>query len=134
MNFILFNQSTGQIIGGFECAPGDEVSRLAPGQGAIEGNASHMDAHIDLATMLVATGAIDCRSLDERKRDQWADVKAERSRLELATFTCAGLTYDCNSAALAGATLSAVIAKMAGAPWSQTWVLADNSVAVCGAR
>lgn len=70
----------------------------------------------------------DTRSLDECKADKWADVKAERSRLEASTFECAGLTFDCNGPAIAGATLAAVIAKMAGTPWSQPWVLADNSV------
>lgn len=82
---------------------------------------------------------VDTRTLAAKKLDKWAQVKAERSRREVATFSCAGLTYDCNVKAITGSALSAVIAKNAiigqiiGPPWAQTWVLADNSVTTLNA-
>ena len=84
-----------------------------------------------------AHGWHDPRTLDALKADKWDRVKAERSRRESGTFDCGGLTFDCNEPALAGATLDAFMAKIAGGDastaWVQPWVLADNSVAALNA-
>lgn len=72
-------------------------------------------------------------AIDTLRLRKWAEVKAERRRREAGTFTCAGLTFDCNTSAIAGATLAAVVAKMTGTTWSQSWVLADNSLTVLNA-
>ena len=55
-------------------------------------------------------------------------LEAEREQRLQGTFTSGGRVFDLRrSANLSGAVLDAVIAQMLGEPFSQFWVLADNS-------
>lgn len=72
---------------------------------------------------------VDARALPQAKADAWSRIKAERERRLAGTFTHAGHTYDIDPVNLSGASIDAREALIAGEPWSQLWVLADNTVA-----
>jgi hypothetical protein len=72
-------------------------------------------------------------TLAASKARRWAAVKLDRRRFETGTFTLNGMTFDANESKLAGAALDAFMAQSAGEPWSQSWVLADNTVVVLDA-
>lgn len=66
-------------------------------------------------------------TLAELRAERWAAIKHARQLALLGTFTCAGLVYDIDPVNITGATVLAMRAQAAGVPFSQVWVLADNT-------
>lgn len=63
----------------------------------------------------------------------WERVKAARDKAEAGTFEFEGGIYDLNKENVSGAALAALMAQLAGQPFSIEWTLADNSVRVLDA-
>lgn len=69
-------------------------------------------------------------TIAQAKTLRWADIKARRSVLLAGSFTSGGLSFDLSTSGnLSGAVLDAVIALANAEPFSQFWVLADNTSA-----
>lgn len=78
----------------------------------------------------------DGRTLDEARAEAWARIKAARTAALDGGFLHDGRAYDSDPdsrANIAGAAQGAAIAQAAGAPWSVTWTLADNTAAALDA-
>ena len=79
----------------------------------------------------VADAAVD--DIETARARKWADIKAERDRLECGGFDMPGIgRFDSDAdsrARIVGAVTAAKIAQDAGQPYSITWTLADNSTA-----
>jgi hypothetical protein len=67
-------------------------------------------------------------TLEAAQARAWVRVKACRAAVETGNFEYAGGQYQCDSARITGATTMALMAKMAGQPFSIGWTLADNTV------
>lgn len=72
-------------------------------------------------------------TLAELKAACWQSIKTARQLAMQGTFTCGGLVYDIDPVNITGATVLAMRAQAAGAPFAQAWVLADNSTATLDA-
>lgn len=76
---------------------------------------------------------VDARALADVKVTAWGAIKAERERRLAGTFTHAGNTYDIDPVNIAGASIDAREAVLAGEAlplgigWSQMWVLPNNT-------
>lgn len=66
-------------------------------------------------------------TLAELRAARWDSIKQRRSELLASTFTYGGLVFDINAVNITGATVRAMRAQAAAAPFAQTWVLADNT-------
>ncbi len=74
---------------------------------------------------------LDMRGLAEAKMYARIRVNLARDRAEHAPFTCNGYLYDGDEKATAritGAVSLAMMAAMAGQPFTKDWTLADNTV------
>lgn len=67
------------------------------------------------------------------KARQWAAIKAERARRLAGTFSHGGHVYDLNPVNMSGAVIDAMRAQLAAEPWTQLWVLADNTAVTLSA-
>lgn len=83
---------------------------------------------IEDAAVLVETA-----TLDEARAKAWERIKSARDVAEASDFTCAGLIYQADKARISGAALAALMAQVAGAPYSIDWTLSDNSVTTLSA-
>lgn len=72
--------------------------------------------------------AVDMRSLDAAKLQAWSRIKKARTTAELSPFTYADDIYDADKAQISGAVQMALLAQLAGAPFSIDWTLNNNSV------
>lgn len=69
-------------------------------------------------------------TIAQAKAQRWADIKARRAELLAGSFTSGGRSFDLGTSGnLSGAVLDAVIALSNAEPFSQFWVLADNTSA-----
>jgi len=69
-------------------------------------------------------------TIAQAKAQRWGDIKAQRELRLRGTFTSGGRLFDLSTSGnLSGAVLDAVIALSNGEPFSQFWVLADNTSA-----
>lgn len=84
----------------------------------------------------VADAAVD--DIETARACKWAEIKAERDRLECGGFDMPGIgRFDSDAdsrARIVGAVTAAKIAQDAGQPYSITWTLADNSPAELDAQ
>lgn len=148
MAYAIYLKATGQIIRTCNCTEDQLVDQFdidseAAIPGAWPGHEYYVYSGAARAFPTQAQGStqwsweklawVDARSLAQARAQQWAAIKAERSRREVGQITVAGNTYDLNESKLAGGTLAAFMAKLAGQAWLQSWVLADNTVAVLSA-
>ena len=67
-------------------------------------------------------------TLEAAQARAWVRIKTSRAVVEVGNFTYDGGVYQCDSARITGATTMALMAKLAGQPFSIGWTLADNSV------
>lgn len=75
------------------------------------------------------TGWVDPRSLQEIKDYQWGIIKNDRDQLMAGTFEHSGHIFDVDSVNIAGASVDAREAIIAGeTSWTQAWVLSNNTV------
>lgn len=72
--------------------------------------------------------AVDIRLLAEAKAYKWTALKAARTVAEAASFTCDGSVYQADKERISGAVQLALLAQLAGQPFSIDWTLSDNSV------
>ena len=83
----------------------------------------------------VADAAVD--DIETARARKWADIKAERDRLECGGFDMPGIgRFDSDAdsrARIVGAVTAAKIAKDASQPFIVEWTLADNSTAMLDA-
>ena len=79
----------------------------------------------------MADAAVD--DIETARARKWADIKAERDRLECGGFDMPGIgRFDSDAdsrARIVGAVTAAKIAQDAGQPYTIAWTLADNSTA-----
>lgn len=66
-------------------------------------------------------------TLGRAQEAAWDRVKAARDAAEVGVFTFEGDVYDINKANVSGAALAALMAQLAGQPYSVEWTLADNT-------
>ncbi|MDQ2820678.1 MAG: DUF4376 domain-containing protein [Pseudomonadota bacterium] len=66
-------------------------------------------------------------TLDAAKERAWGAVKAARAAAEVGGFEYDGSIYDVDNTHVTGAVLLASLAKSAGAPYSETWTLFDDT-------
>lgn len=67
-------------------------------------------------------------TLDAAKERAWVAMKAARAAAEAGTFSYDGALYDIDQAHITGSVVLAGVANSAGAPYSEQWTLADNTV------
>lgn len=67
-------------------------------------------------------------SLSVARETAWEQVKAARAAAELSPFEFDGGLYDADTPRISGAALNALMAQLAGVPFSIDWTLADNTV------
>ena len=83
----------------------------------------------------VADAAVD--DIETARARKWADIKAERDRLECGGFDMPGIgRFDSDAdsrARIVGAVTAAKIAQDAGQPFSVEWTLADNTAVMLDA-
>lgn len=83
----------------------------------------------------VADAAVD--DIETARARKWADIKAERDRLECGGFDMPGIgRFDSDAdsrARIVGAVTAAKIAKDASQPFSVEWTLADNTAVMLDA-
>ena len=83
----------------------------------------------------VADAAVD--DIETARARKWADIKAERDRLECGGFDMPGIgRFDSDAdsrARILGAVTAAKIAQDAGQPFNVEWTLADNSTVMLDA-
>ncbi|MGX9773399.1 DUF4376 domain-containing protein [Janthinobacterium aestuarii] len=70
---------------------------------------------------------IDTKTLEGTRISTWARIKLAREAAELSDFTCAGLRYQADKARITGAAHMALLAQVAGLPYSIDWTLSDNT-------
>lgn len=78
----------------------------------------------------------DPRTLDDLKAAKWEQAKSARDAAEYGGFTWDGSTFDSDSVAtgrITGAAVLALMASMAGQPYSIVWTLFDNTTRVLDA-
>ena len=69
-------------------------------------------------------------TIAQTKAQRWEEIKARRELLLRGTFTSGGRLFDLGTSGnLSAAVLDAVIATSNGEPFSQFWVLGDNTSA-----
>lgn len=73
-------------------------------------------------------------TLAELKAACWQAIKTARQLAMQGTFTCGGVVYDIDPVNITGATVLAMRALAAGVPFSQQWVLADNTTTTLDAE
>lgn len=76
----------------------------------------------------VAAQWVETENLADAQDQAWEQVKAARAAAELAPFAFDGGMYDVDTARISGAALNALMAQLAGVPFSIDWTLADNTV------
>lgn len=76
---------------------------------------------------------VDLATLADAQAVAWEAVKRAREDAEAGVFTFEGGLYDLNKENVSGAALAALMAQLAGQPFSIEWTLADNSVRVLDA-
>ena len=76
---------------------------------------------------------VDLVTLDAAKAVAWARIKEARDAAEAGVFEFEGGLYDLNKQNVSGAALAALMAEIAGQPFSIEWTLADNTVRVLDA-
>ena len=83
----------------------------------------------------VADAAVD--DIETARARKWADIKAERDRLECGGFDMPGIgRFDSDAdsrARILGAVTAAKIAQDAGQPFNVEWTLADNTAVMLDA-
>ena len=84
----------------------------------------------------VADAAVD--DIETARARKWADIKAERDRLECGGFDMPGIgRFDSDAdsrARIVGAVTAAKIAKDASQPFNVEWTLADNTAVMLDAE
>ena len=84
----------------------------------------------------VADAAVD--DIETARARKWADIKAERDRLECGGFDMPGIgRFDSDAdsrARIVGAVTAAKIAKDEGQPFNVEWTLADNTTVMLNAE
>jgi hypothetical protein len=71
--------------------------------------------------------AVDTRALADARTQAWNRIKAARDIAEVADFTHDGNVYQADRERINGAVTAAILAQMAGAPYSIDWTLSDNT-------
>lgn len=66
-------------------------------------------------------------SLESIKEYTWKRIKTARTLAEQAPFECNGYLYDANKAQISGAVQMALLAQLAGQPFSIDWTLKNNT-------
>jgi len=66
-------------------------------------------------------------TIEAARQRAWIRIKAARAVAEDGNFTYDGGTYEADKVRIGGAVQLATLAKAAGAPYSETWTLVDNS-------
>jgi hypothetical protein len=72
--------------------------------------------------------AVDMRLLNEAKEQKWATLKDARTAAESAPFICDGSVYQADKERISGAVQLALLAQLAGQPFTIDWTLSDNTV------
>lgn len=70
---------------------------------------------------------VDDRPLDDLKAAKWVAMKVIRDEQESSPFLFSGKLFDADSKRINGSATLAMIAKMAGQPYSDTWTTTDNT-------
>ena len=70
----------------------------------------------------------DSQTLETYKLRKWAVLKDARTAAEMASFTCDGSMYQADKERISGAVQLALLAQLAGQPFTIDWTLTDNSV------
>lgn len=70
---------------------------------------------------------IDPRTVEQARADAWTRIKAARDIAEVADFAHDGNVYQADRERINGAVTAAILAQMAGAPYSIDWTLSDNT-------
>lgn len=126
----IYRLADGQILPGhIVCSDRAQAQANVPdGCALIDGALDPATQRIDLATgdIITSVPAVDIEAL---RAMRWTAIKAERTRQLGGTFSAEGRTFQIDQLNLPGAALDALRAQLAGEPWSQVWVLADNTVA-----
>lgn len=147
--YSIFNPTTGELVGTMLVSDEEVETNTPSGHEALLGEYSPSAGYIlggsyqpyteAQATLKASRSAsegwdnvgmvkIDFRNLSQAKSEAWNALKTEREIRMKGTFTHAGHTFDIDPVNLSGASIDAREAIIAGEPWTQMWVLADNSV------
>ncbi|MBA3622940.1 MAG: DUF4376 domain-containing protein [Methylibium sp.] len=148
---VVYDPASGEILRAVECPPDMLAIQARAGEQLIEGDADD-NSHFVLAGALVAytpeqkeskkyrpawAGAwsnasmswTDPRDLTQRKADKWAEIKAERDRLEAAGFPYLGTRFDADPRSvlrIVSAVQAAQAAAGTGKPFTVAWTGQNN--------
>lgn len=130
----VYSLATGQILPQrIVCTSRTQAEANVPdGCALIDGALDPYRQRVDLTTGQVITSAPTV-DMAAARAQRWEGIKAARTRRLAGTFTSGGLEFEIDQLNLPGAALDALRAQLAGEPWSQAWVLADNTVATLSA-
>lgn len=83
------------------------------------------------SVLTFANGAFGSRETDDLPKAQakaWERVKASRDAAEASDFIVNGVAYQPDVLRITGAALNALLAQLAGVPFSIDWTVSDDSV------
>jgi hypothetical protein len=147
-NYVLYN-ADGVIVQHGTCPDEMILSNWGDGLYVMEGSANHEQHYISNGEICAYTEsellaknnlpqgwawqmperiAVDLRALDDAKVQAWQRIKKARLAAEAANFACDGALYQPDKERIGGAVQMALMAQLAGQPFSIDWTLADNSV------
>jgi hypothetical protein len=97
----------------------------------VSGNlGGHIEAYLTRADGPFAGGVIapdNSQTLAAARDRAWAAIKTAREQAENGVFLFDGGSYQADKVRITGAVQLATLAKAAGAPYSETWTLTDNT-------
>lgn len=155
MNFVAYETTTGRITRSGFCPDGHEEGQAMSGEVILIGDGTDKGHYVSNGAIHAYTPAeltarttlpegwiwkmperiaVDARLLNQAKEIAWERIKQSRSTAETKPFTFNGQLYDANIEKIGGAVQMALIAQVAGAPFSIDWTLADNTVVVLNAQ
>lgn len=127
----IYDPATGQILRVVTGPPAMLALQAQEGEAMLLVPPGTSDATHHIAGGVLVAGALDLRTLDERKAAKWNDVKRARSAFEFGGFTWGGATFDSDMASqsrIQGAAQLALLAAQAGQPFQIDWTTQTNDV------
>lgn len=127
----IYDPSTGLILRVATGSPGTLLEQVQEGEALLFVPIGTSDATHHVEGGVLVAGALDLRTLAERKAEKWNAMKRARSAFEFGGFTWDGSAFDSDPASqsrIQGAAQLALLAQQAGQPFSIDWTLQTNDV------
>lgn len=127
----IYDPASGLILRVVTGSPSVLMEQVQEGEALLFVPAGTSDATHRVVDGTLVAGALDLRTLADRKAEKWSAIKRARSAFEFGGFTWDGSAFDSDPASqsrIQGAAQLATLASLNGQPFSVQWTTADNSV------